>query len=310
MASKYNLRSSTSSTSPSTSRNKPSYEIEVVKSPPSQILSEKEIHSTTSRNKPSYVIEVEKSPNSQILPEKVIPTTPKTPRMLPKIPISINNMDPEYIDRIQILERELAEIRINFINLSTDNSHLKDRVDLLEDDKNEILTNLVTLEKNLDRLNQYGRRENIELSGIPMYIPQNELEDVVIDILRFIGLEDLESYDISGCHRIHKNNVIVRFVNRKHSIKSLKNRKYLKGCKREFGYNQNVYMNENLCPAYRSIEEKCRTLLDCGHINQMWTYNGAVNIKFTNERTEKSKKLYHEDDLKYHFPDYDDNFYL
>ena len=264
----------------------------------------------SSSNKPTYVIEVTKSPTTPIILPNETPTTPyRTPRVLPMVP-SKYNMDPEFVERLELVERELAELRIKYINLSTENSNLKDKVHELEDDKDDILTSLVFLEKNLDKLNQYGRRENIELSGIPSNIPQKELENVVIDILRYIGLEDLESYDISGCHRIHRSNVIVRFVNRKHAIQSLQNRKYLKGSKREFGFNQNIYIYENLCPAYRSIEEKCRNLIDCGQINQMWSYNGAVNIKFTNERTERSTKLYHENDLKYHFPDYDDNIYL
>ena len=68
-------------------------------------------------------------------------------------------------------------------------------------------------------------------------------------------------------------------------------------------------MYENLCPAFRSIEEKCRNLMNIGQIEQMWTYNGIVNIKLTNEKTEKSKKIFHEKDIKYYFPDYDDNLY-
>ena len=31
--------------------------------------------------------------------------------------------------------------------------------------------------------------------------------------------------------------------------------------------------------------------MNIGQIQQMWTYNGIVNTKFTNEKTEKSKKI-------------------
>ena len=130
----------------------------------------------------SFIIEVQKSPSSQNDAET--PFTPiRTPRSLPKTP-SIN--DPEYIERLKLLERELAEIRINNMNITTENLILKDRLNDLEDDNYDMSKTLVTLEKELNRLNQYGRRENIELSGIPTNIPQEKLEHVVIDILRYI----------------------------------------------------------------------------------------------------------------------------
>ena len=224
----YNLRSSTHN-----KLSNPTYTIEVMKSPPSN---------STDTASPSRRL------SSNSTPLRILPKIPPTP---------INIMDPEYIERLKIMEIELAKIRIDCLNISTENSTLKNRVISLEDEKEEISASLLSLEKDLNRLNQYGRRENIELSGIPNNIPQERLEEVVIDILCYIGLEDLESYDIAECHRIHKSNVIVRFVNRKHAIQSLQNKKYLKGCRRDFRFNQNIYMYENLCPAYRSIEEKC-----------------------------------------------------
>ena len=257
---------------------------------------------------PTYTIEVTKSPTSNLnKTDSPSRRSTGTPRILPKIPTTpINLMDPEYIERLMTLEVEVAKIRIDCMNVSTENLTLKDKINNLQEENKEIVTNLISLEKEIDRLNQYGRRENIELSGIPTNIPQEGLEDVVIDILRYIGLEDLESYDIAGCHRIHKNNVIVRFVNRKHSIQSLQNKKYLKGCRRKFHFKQNIFMYENLCPSYRSIEEKCRNLMEDGLINQLWSYNGTIHLKYTNEKREKPKKIFHQDDLKYLFPEYND----
>ena len=285
----YNLRSSTHNNKISN----PTYTIEVMKSP---------TNNATETDSPSR----RKFSSSNSTPTRILPKIPPSPIniMLPE-----KIMVPEYIDRLKTLEIELAKIRIDCINISTENETLKDRVTSLEDEKDELSDNLISIEQELNRLNQYGRRENIELSGIPTNISQDRLENVVIDILRYIGLEDLESYDIAGCHRIHKSNVIVRFVNRKHAIQSLKYKKYLKGCRREFRFKQNVFMYENLCPAFRSIEEKCRNLMDNELINQLWSYNGIIHFKYTNEKTEKPKKILHENQFNNLFPEFN-NLYM
>ena len=66
---------------------------------------------------------------------------------------------------------------------------------------------------------QYGRRNNIEITGIPDTVRDNELENKVIEIFDAIGVE-AKPADFEYCHRVgkSKNNskkVIARFVNRK-----------------------------------------------------------------------------------------------
>ena len=47
---------------------------------------------------------------------------------------------------------------------------------------------MVTLEQNLNSLGQYGRRNNLVLSGIPESIPDNQLENTVSSILSDTGV--------------------------------------------------------------------------------------------------------------------------
>lgn len=155
------------------------------------------------------------------------------------------------------------------------------------------------LEKKLNNLDQYGRRENIEISGIPNKVPDNILEEEVLKILKKIGLVNISSYDIVGCHRLRSRdrwgtrNVIVRFVNRKDATFSLKARKHLYKCS-ELGYSH-LRVAENLCPAYRSIYDKLSVEKDKGNIKDLWSYNGIVNCKLTDN--EAPKKLFFESDI-------------
>ena len=120
---------------------------------------------------------------------------------------------------------------------------------------------IISLEKNQAKSEQYGRRNNIELSGIPNDIPENNLEKVVVDTYHDSGLE-IEPKDIEGCHRLpvsrysrdSNKRVIIRFVNRKHPEALLQNKKTISS--KDFSHlnvHGKVFVSVSLCPYYRYI---------------------------------------------------------
>ena len=58
---------------------------------------------------------------------------------------------------------------------------------------------VIELEKHQAKAEQYSRRNNVEISGIPHEILDNNLEDKVIDICKDAGIE-IGHMDIEGCH--------------------------------------------------------------------------------------------------------------
>ena len=91
---------------------------------------------------------------------------------------------------------------------------------------------IVSLESNHNMLEQYGRRNNIEITGIPDTVQDNELESKVTVIFDAIGVE-ANSADFEDCHRVRKSKknskkVIARFVNRKVVKNALYKRKQLR----------------------------------------------------------------------------------
>ena len=60
---------------------------------------------------------------------------------------------------------------------------------------------IINLEKNEANSEQYNRRNNVELFGIPSDIQENNLEKVMIDIYRNSGLE-VEQNDIKAYFRL------------------------------------------------------------------------------------------------------------
>ena len=120
-----------------------------------------------------------------------------------------------------------AKLLSRFDNLSTEFLNLKDIIIKNLQIENERLRNqvsylnkkVVSLEANHNILEQYGSRNNIEITGIPDTVQDNQLENKVIEIFDVIGV-DSKSVDFEDCHRVgkSKNNskkVKARFVNRK-----------------------------------------------------------------------------------------------
>ena len=151
------------------------------------------------------------------------------------------------------------------------------------------------IEKSQAKVEQYSRRNNVEISGIPHEI-LNNLEDKVIDICKDAGIE-IGHMDIEGCHRLplSRNNaggtkrVIVKFVNRKHSEDVLRLKKIISS-------RSKVFISNSLCPYYRYLWGKCKELQRRGIFSQVFCLGAVVTIKVSENGP--LVKIYHENDLK------------
>ena len=135
-------------------------------------------------------------------------------------------------------------------NLQAENERLREKVCSLE-------SKVTSLEINQNKLEQYSRRNNIEVSGILDWY-YNCLEEKIISVFTSAGFE-VKSYDIEACHRIGKSRnsskkTIVRFSNRKFAKQALYNMKKLKSKdKLTLGLTNDVFINENFTPVNNRI---------------------------------------------------------
>ena len=177
------------------------------------------------------------------------------------------------------------------------NADIKEELDFF---KEEINPRFYALEKELSDLQQYIRRPSIEVTGISESIPQYRLEKFMIDeILKPIGIHVTED-DIEACHRMKRKdpnklaNVVIRFMNRKHAVKAIKNRyrfKQIRGMK-------DVFIIDSLCPKYTEIFDELYDLKNEGFIKQVWTYNGKVSYKKSGHKWSPGTRVFHKDDMK------------
>ena len=82
--------------------------------------------------------------------------------------------------------------------LKAENLKLKFRVDSLEE-------KITELDISRNKLDQFTRRNNIEILGIPATVSDDHLEHKVLNICKSMNLT-VENSDIEGCHRIAKGN--------------------------------------------------------------------------------------------------------
>ena len=119
----------------------------------------------------------------------------------------------------------LASLEVNLNNsIKYIKSDLKDEINNLKDviikrlqDENVILRNrcsnleqkLIEFETSTNKLEQYGRRNNIIISGIPESVNTEDLEESVTEILSDIDV-NVTTNDIEACHRVGKRDNKIR----------------------------------------------------------------------------------------------------
>ena len=163
---------------------------------------------------------------------------------------------------------------------------------------------IIRTEKEVVVTNQYNRRENLIIDGIPDNIPQKNLETVCLDIIRELGfVGSLGSYEIVGCHRLKKKAsdattpVIIRFFNRKITEFCIKNRRKL----RFTSSTWNLSFREDLCDANLTILEECEQLKNDGILAKVYTHNGFVKVAKT--LRDRPVRVNHINELRNFLPD-------
>ena len=161
-------------------------------------------------------------------------------------------------------------------------------------------------------MEQYHRRQNLIISGIPDYVSQESLEQKVLEILSSIGMP-ISSYEIVACHRLKKlkysnypTQTIVRFTNRKVVEFCIQNRERVIDLKPILHMNLRFY--EHLCEANETVIRWCRDLKNYDIIYDYFTRNGFVKVVV--DKGDRPIKINHPDILCDKFSNYFDHLDL
>lgn len=157
------------------------------------------------------------------------------------------------------IKKELSEIKKENLQIHAKNKQMSKE--------------LIELQDRVRNLEQYSRRNNIEISGIPSS-PNEDVKTILQDVGAAIGLE-MQPGEVTAAHRIptfrkdRSPSMVVQF--RERSIRDVwiakfREKKTLTAYQvnKQFPQQQRVYINEHLSPDNKqflsSLKRKCREL--------------------------------------------------
>lgn len=238
------------------------------------------------------------------------PTIAKLEKMVKDGFLNIENSFTTLNEKNNMITADLLEIKDHIIkNLIESNKDLQNKVMNLKNQLQNQESMLWEHKHDIECNNQYHRRNNLELSGIPNSIDDNELEVKTIEVLKKIDVT-VNLQDIEACHRLPAKNgknkkVIVRFTNRKICSKALKNKKKLpKLDLADLNLDPTkLFISENLNKYFQRIGFECRQLKREKLIHSYKFQNEAFFIKYS-EESDSFKKVPYVDTLYELFPDF------
>lgn len=170
-------------------------------------------------------------------------------------------------------------------------------VDLHDEAKQKIQSAFQRQKLEIDRLEQYSRRDSIRISGVPEERQENTNEKV-IKVVSDLGLS-IQPSDISVSHRLgpyngNSNNVrprpiIAKFVRRDIKTQICRNKKKIKNVQGR----ENVFIDEDLTPLRFRLVKELRK--EPGRT--VWTIDGRIFTKISRDGEEDKRTLENTEDF-------------
>ena len=183
------------------------------------------------------------------------------------------------------------------------NEGVKSQIKEIKEDKNKLGNDGFNVEAKLDELEQYARRDCLEISGIP--VVSNDSPALLVKEMSEIMGVNLNENDISIAHRLPptkkvKDRLIVKFTRREKRDEIYNKGKNLKSkwtkdlpsvvCEPEsavVNHKAQIHVNESLTRYRKRL--LCRILQFKRDHNYkfIWTVNGKIMLKKTESSTTK-----------------------
>eukprot|EP00794_Sanderia_malayensis_P002485 gene2485-2860_t len=192
-------------------------------------------------------------------------------------------------DQYETFRNQIGHLLADNTQIKAENEKLVARVRVLEKENKLRM-------KAIDDLEQYGRREMVEISGIPRQAKEN-CEGIVLNLASKINI-DLKAEDIDACHRISAKPdapIIAKFGSRKKCALMLSKqaKSYAKKCKiADLGFEMppqsrstpndisgKVFINESLTSRNKNLLRLAKIKKRELDYKFVWTRNGTVFLR-------------------------------
>ena len=198
---------------------------------------------------------------------------------------------------------ELYKVRTNAIidDLTSQLEVSKNTSTVLRDD---LQKRLKKVERQSFRSAEYLNYETIEISKIPLTVPDDEIPGLSLKIVNSLYSGSEEEFGLDDVHAIHrrqghysKEKVLMKFVRRGDAFQTLKRAKELRKTDLrgiDVRLTEKVFLNEHLSPYYSKLRYVSKLLKEKSLINDFWVSGHKLKIKTSDDEV---KIISHKDDL-------------
>ena len=190
-------------------------------------------------------------------------------------------------DALEPLQHEIRDLKSALLDKSQENETL--RATLKEQE-----STIQSLGDKVDALEQYSRRSTLCLSGVKHSKWKESLPDLVDTLCKTVQVpaqDYVVKFHWVGKPKDDRGQVLIKFVNEKVRDNVLKKRKMLRDSGAELA---DMRINEDLTLVRRSILRELLNLRRKEKLHAVWTFNGVINFKLTENSRRKSVTTQHE----------------
>lgn len=233
----------------------------------------------------------------------------------------LNEMKKEILDGQGNIEKELGKALEHCSERISENNELiktqqdiinkqQEQIDGLEVENKQLRREVRDLIRRQTDLEQYSRRNTLEIFGIPESANESStsLKQTVIKVGAALGV-NLSEDGIDACHRFNGGNnrptsgIIVKFVRRDYPDQLLAKRKVKRNLSTRHldGHTSDspIYINPSLAPARRVLLAKARKLRTDYNYKFVWVDRvGRVKVRKSDDKNAKVIVLNDDDDLQ------------
>ena len=219
--------------------------------------------------------------------------------------VKFDALENSFIERVAAIEKEFSD-QLNDYKRHNEAvvEELKSQLEISKNTSAVLRDNLSKKERQGYRSAEYLNYETLEISKIPLTIPDADVQNVTLQIINTLYSDSEEEFGLDDVHAIHrrqgnfcKEKVLVKFVRRGDAFQTLKRAKKL----REIDLKviderlvEKVYINEHLSPYYSKLRYICKLLRENKSINDFWVSGHKIKIKTTEDDV---KIISHKNDL-------------
>ena len=222
--------------------------------------------------------------------QEVMPnlTTEKLEKILGEKLSPLSEQLEEVLAMVKSLNTKYEKMEETLVVLQEENKALKEEHASLKAQVLSSANDLKSVQKSLNDLEQYTRRDSVEIRGIPLpeESQEEDTNEIVLQLSQKMGIP-LERKDISVSHRIRSRSsvdpaIIVKFVRREVRERLYRARKRLKSITTaDFGFSveKKIFINESLTPKNKELFKDCLRFKKDNSFKFLWTNAGKIFLR-------------------------------